>query len=656
VSAQTATPAAAASTGRRFDPSVAIPSALAALLGLACGVSSFLNAYYDLAVFGWIGLGLLGGVLALVIGTAAPRGRAFLLALIGLVTLWAWALISSTWGESSSQALLVANRWLTYAAFLAVATFLLRERPAALALLCGVGAGGLALLVYLVIELMGGGAPELFLARRLFDPIGYVNALGTYLLIAAFWPAIALAERGRPVLVSALGAGAASLAASLMILTQSRGAAAAAAISVVVVLGVVPGRLRRAWLLLVVAGGVAISAPTMLDVYRSGSVAPTPASAHDAAVAALLTAVGVAFVWGGALLIVRRLSGRGTAMLRKVGVGALACLVAAGIIIVAAFLGRISHEVSRQYKAFIHPGQAVVAASNTTHLTSGAGNRYDLWRIAWTDFTEHPFKGVGAGNWSVSFFRARRVTQDLHQPHSVELQALSELGIVGGLALLVFVIGVYLGLLDRRPAIRGDPTTRAMTVAACGIFTGWLAHTSVDWMQLMPGLTGIALSGAAVLIGDEGRRGERRRLLTWPALIVVLAIIGVGAAFLVRQTLGDHYRIEAQAALGKTPRQAISDANQALAYDGDLLAAYYLKAAAYARLDDYTSSRATLLAAARREPHAWITWALLGDLAVRGGDLTAARAAYRRALALNPREPDLTKVAISPRRAVGPQP
>src|SRR2546430_1125455 len=53
VSAQTAILAAAGSTGRRFDFSVAIPSALAALLGLACGVSSFLNAYYDLAVFGW---------------------------------------------------------------------------------------------------------------------------------------------------------------------------------------------------------------------------------------------------------------------------------------------------------------------------------------------------------------------------------------------------------------------------------------------------------------------------------------------------------------------------------------------------------------------------------------------------------------------------
>jgi cytochrome c-type biogenesis protein CcmH/NrfG len=42
--------------------------------------------------------------------------------------------------------------------------------------------------------------------------------------------------------------------------------------------------------------------------------------------------------------------------------------------------------------------------------------------------------------------------------------------------------------------------------------------------------------------------------------------------------------------------------------------------------------------AARREPRNFVTWALLGDLAVRSGNMAVAKQNYRRALALNPRD------------------
>jgi hypothetical protein len=628
--------------------------AVAGLLGFGCGISAFLQSYYDLAVWGWIGLGLLAALLVLFVGAGAPRRPAFWIAVGGLVALWAWALLSSTWGESSSQAILVANRWLVYAAFLAVASWLLRDRWAALALLGGVAAGGVAIVAHLAVELLGSGAPALFVGRRLADPIGYVNGLGTYVLVGAFWPAVAVAERARPIVLSALGAGMASLAASLLVLTQSRGVAAAAAVSIVVVLAAIPGRLPRAWLLVLVGGGLAAAAPTLLDVYSSTTaLEPTRAAAQSAGEAALLVAAVVALLWGAGLSLFRALPESAARAVAGVGLGAILFLAVAGVIALVVLSGRISDDVSRQYDAFVHPGQpAAGATASASRLTSGSGNRYDYWRIAWHDFTDHPVRGVGAGNWPVSYFLERTTSEDVRQPHSVELQALSELGIVGGLALLVFVVGVYVGLLRRRWPSRGDPTTRALTVAAAGAFTGWLVHTSVDWMALMPGLTGIALAGAAVLTGDEAEGGARRRPLPWPALAVALLVIGIGASFLVRQTLADRYRIDGQAQLASSPQQALRDANRALAYDSDLLAAWYLKAAAYARLGDYASSRATLLAATRREPHAWVTWALLGDLSVRGRDFAGARAAYGRAFELNPRNTELRTLAANPRVAL----
>jgi hypothetical protein len=636
---------------RRLLATIKLREILAAVVGFGCGVSVFLNGFYDLAVFGWIGLGLLSALVFVVAGPGVPSSRPLVLALAGLVALWAWALLSSTWAQSFDQAMLVANRWLTYAAFLGVTAWLVRGKGTAVAFLCGVAVAGMTLLVYLFVELLGHGGPDLFVAQRLADPVGYVNALGTYLLIAAFWPAIALAERARPLPASAIAAGIACFAASLLILTQSRGVAVATALSIVVVVAAVPGRLLRVWLLLAVAAGVAVAAPTMLHVYGSHVGVPTALATQHAAVASALAATGVAIVWGSVLLVLRSLPSHARPSVRKAATGCLLLLVVAGLIVLAVFSGRITHEVNRQYEVFTHPGQSVSAASSTTRLTSGAGNRYDLWRVAWNDFTDHPINGVGAGNWPVSYFRERRTTENVRQPHSIELQALSELGIVGGLFLLVFVVGVYWGLARRHARSRGDATARAVTVAACGAFTGWLVHTSVDWMTLMPGLTGIALiSAAALVVGPEPSRG--RRGLALPVLGLVLILIGVGAAFLARQTLADRYRIDAQAVLAKTPRQTIRDANHALALNDDLLAAYYVKAAAYARLDDYTSSRATLLAAADREPQTWLTWALLGDLAARRGDFRAARAAYGRAHGLNPRDGSLEQLVRKPQLAL----
>jgi len=46
-----------------------------------------------------------------------------------------------------------------------------------------------------------------------------------------------------------------------------------------------------------------------------------------------------------------------------------------------------------------------------------------------------------------------------------------------------------------------------------------------------------------------------------------------------------------------------------------------------------------------------VTWALLGDLAVRTGHLNDAGRLYKRALTLNPRDPSLLALARDPRSA-----
>ena len=120
--------------------------------------------------------------------------------------------------------------------------------------------------------------------------------------------------------------------------------------------------------------------------------------------------------------------------------------------------------------------------------------------------------------------------------------------------------------------------------------------------------------------------------------VAVGVLLAVAGASLSRQGLADIYRERAKDALATNPRQALVEANRSLNLEGDATQTYYIKAAALARFDLPEASRAMLLRAERLEPHDFLTWALLGDLATRAGQPARARAAYQRARELNPRQ------------------
>ena len=74
----------------------------------------------------------------------------------------------------------------------------------------------------------------------------------------------------------------------------------------------------------------------------------------------------------------------------------------------------------------------------------------------------------------------------------------------------------------------------------------------------------------------------------------------------------------------------------------------YLQAGALETLGRREDARRELLDALDREPQNFVTMALLGDLEVRAGHPRRARAWYRRALALNPVDVGLRRLAERP--------
>ncbi len=452
-------------TGRLRSSPDHSPTALACLiaLGLGAGLSPFFFAYYDASVWVPIGLGLVGAsAMGVVARPTRPSGPAAL-ALGGLLGLGVWSLASTAWAESVENAVVSANRWLVYGALLLVMLVLLRGERRAAVLLGAAGLGVGAVAISVLARLLGGAPGTLFLGGRLNSPLGYINGEGC-LFVMGFWLCFAAAEVRRP-LVAGPAAGMATLMACLALLSQSRGTALAMLGSLILVVALVPGRTRRVYGLLVVAAGVAVAAPDLLRVYDHTLAGSVPAGVgHAAGRAALLAAVAVGVAWalltaGWELVRARGpLAGRA----RTAGSWLLATPVVLALVLAASSAHRIEHDARSQWHAFTHlagsgaPG-APASTSSQSRLLSGGGNRYDYWRIAWRVWRAHPVLGVGAGNYPRSYYQQRATTEDVEQPHSIELQTLSELGLVGGLLLAGFLAGIGWGVVRMRRVANRSP-------------------------------------------------------------------------------------------------------------------------------------------------------------------------------------------------------
>jgi hypothetical protein len=453
----------------------------------------------------------------------------------------------------------------------------------------------------------------------------------------------------------------AALLVGMTLLAQSRGVVLAAIVAAGVVVAIVPGRLRRAGAVAVLLAGIAAAFPWVQDVYDAGGQGGHVSSGtfRLAAVALVLAALGAGAAWGVFTAFGSRLNADRVRLVRR---GAAWGLAAAGVLALAAgaaFAGPIGDRVDHQYRAFVNAKAQDPGRQARDRLASSESNRYEYWRIAVNAFADQPVAGVGGGAYAVPYFRHRTSLEDVRQPHSLFFQVLAELGL-GGLLFLGLFAGALVWALVRRARLRERLGEDALLVAAAGTLTAWWVHTSVDWIHLLPGVTGMALVAAAVVLRPlpiEGQAGvatggappaQPRRL--WPrvGIAVTVLALAVAAVSLSRQVLAEHYADQAGRKLDSAPRDALRLANRALNIDSDTVNTYYVKSGALARLGDGEGARGALADAVHSEPDNFVSWALLGDADVRVGRIAAARRAYGRAHALDPRDPGLGRLALDP--------
>ena len=120
------TDAAPAGDEARETPPSRWRAALLAAIGVGFGLSALEAGLYSLTQWGPVAFAALAVLFVLVVAAPAPLSRPGVIAILGLLGLGTWSLLSALWG-SADPAFVEGYRWLLYASTVAVLLLLVRD-------------------------------------------------------------------------------------------------------------------------------------------------------------------------------------------------------------------------------------------------------------------------------------------------------------------------------------------------------------------------------------------------------------------------------------------------------------------------------------------------------------------------------------------------
>lgn len=597
------------------------------------GFHTTTRAYAAIAAWWLLGVGA-----ALGLGAARSQVSRLAIAASVLFAVFAlWILLSMRWAPDARAAFAEFNQVSLYIAVLVFAIVLARLLPAS-TLIGGIALGisGIAAIA-LVSRLFPStfASPSLAsqqqalptLYARLYFPLGYWNGLG--ILVALAYPLLlATMTSRRHLLVRAAAVLPLPVLVAVMYFTSSRGAFTAAAVAVVVYLALTANR----WLGLaatIVAGASAAAAIAFI-LPRKDLVDGRPGElavhqGHQVALAIGVIAVVTAAVWVGVSLLAPRVP----AVRREIGWATTGLLVTLGVAVIVAL-----HPIRRFDEFRQLPGTTGSATTITQHLLSSSGSgRWQLWTTTVSQFRAHPLNGEGGGSWLYWWNQHSPIAylQSLF-PHSLYLETLGELGVIGlillGSAILVAVAGVVRASLMVRSA-------DVAAAAAAGI--AFFVAAAYDWIWHLGGIAVVGMACLGIALGALpsgrahawGRFGVVRPLL---ALVAVAAVVPQVVAL----AAGLHLRNSQNAFAAGNGSRARSEALAAKAVEPWSSAPYLQLGLIAEQQGRYGEARAWLADAISRSTRDGQLWYIAARIDGKQARISAAFEDLRRAKLLDP--------------------
>ena len=566
---------------------------------------------------------------------------------LALALLASWILLSLLWSGAPIRAVVEFDRALLYLlAFGFYATFPWQPGDLSVVLrwvLVAITAAALAGLATRLFPDALGQIPPRDPARLAY-PLTYWNAMGVFCALGVVLAVHATAGSEEPAFVRIVAAASLPVLVVAGFFTFSRGGIATAVIGLVFYAVVAHPR-RLAFGLAASIPGVAVA----LHAAYGAEVLATeryfagagPGEGRDLAVVVLLASGGVALLRALLLVPERRVGAIELSARRRQSLLAAGAAIAVVGIVVGAVVLDARGFVERQYDGFVTGAVVQESADYRQRLgASGSNGRLDFWRVDLDVFTGHRLHGAGAGVFRLEWERRRENPSQAVDGHSLYLETLAELGVVGFVLLLVALAGLL--AVAVRGTRGGQRHAHAALLAAS---VALLVHAGLDWDWEMPVLFlwvfaagGVAAARAAARPADErGGPGRVPRIVAG-LLCLLLAVTPALVA------LSESSQNRAKRALAR------GDCPMAIEASLDSLALLPMRAEPFELLG-YCDLRAgaerlavqAMNAARARDPDAWqYAYGSAVARALAGDD---PRPAIADALRLNPKEPLVLRLA-----------
>jgi hypothetical protein len=456
---------------------------VAALLAGPTALAFFTGGYFA-AARDWAGIAtwVLTACALAIVPRALNLDRTTLIMLAGTIGLAIWSLVSTIWAPIAANAWGAAGIVVLYAGALLSSALVFTDRAARRAAEPVLALGAAVVIGYGMSERLLPGllhfAASSTAEGRLEQPLTYWNAMGSLAAIGLILGARLCGDPDRPRPIRAAAAAGSVLLGSGLYTTFSRGSIFEYAIGMImlVVLCRRQEQLRGAVVSVTAAVlGAGVTAPFHCVTALAG-----PRSTAETQGAIVLAGIVVlALLAAGAQLRLAVREHPGELKLPRYAAQIAGGLVGA-LMALAIVVGSTENS-------------AVQLGGGAGRLTALSSSRYAYWRVALDTFDQEPIRGVGAAGWSVYWLQHQGHNGYAKDAHSLPLQTMSELGLVGLAFLITLVVGA--GMAARK-ALRID---RGAAVAPIAVLVAWFAHSLIDWDWQMPAVTLIAFGMAGLL-------------------------------------------------------------------------------------------------------------------------------------------------------------